>query len=55
MDWQNVAALAIVAAAVVYLLWDAFKKRPAESPSCGGCGSCGKSEKANEPTVVTIK
>ena len=51
MDWQHIAALAIVASAVAYLLWDAFKKRPEGESSCGGCGSCAKSE---EPTLVTL-
>ena len=52
MDWQQIAALAIVATAVAYLLRNGFKKRPAGESSCGGCGSCGKGE---EPKITTIE
>lgn len=52
MDWQNAIALAIVAAAAVYLCWNAFGKSSAKSSSCGSCGGC---EAKNEPDVVTLK
>jgi hypothetical protein len=51
MDWQDFAALAVVAAATFYLLSGIFRKSKVSTPSCGSCGSCSK---ADEPKLVTL-
>jgi len=52
MDWQDYAALAVVAAAAVYLLSGMFRKSNAATTSCGSsCGGCGKTD---EPTLVSL-
>ncbi|MBL9084146.1 MAG: FeoB-associated Cys-rich membrane protein [Planctomycetales bacterium] len=45
VEWQNIAAIAIVALAVVYVgrgLWRLLRAMNGKSSggSCGGCGSC---------------
>lgn len=52
MNWQDFAALAVVAGAVFYLLSGMFRKSNASTPSCGSsCGGCGKTDK---PKLVTL-
>ena len=51
MDWQDFAALAVVAAAAFYLLNGMFRKSNASAPSCGSCGSCANTD---EPKLVTL-
>ena len=52
MDWQDYAALAVVAAAAYYLVRGWFRKSNAATPSCGSsCGGCGKAE---EQKLVTL-
>lgn len=42
MDWQQAAALAIVAASFVWLLRRTFLSR-GKNGACGGCGTCSHS------------
>jgi hypothetical protein len=46
MDWQQLAALAVVAVAAVWLIRTQFL-----SPRGGGCGSCGSCPSAARPGV----
>jgi hypothetical protein len=56
-DWQNVAALAIVLTAAVYLVrrvWKSVAKKRAGG--CGACGSCpGGSSSPAGKTLVQLK
>ena len=52
-DWQDIAALMIVAAALAYLVRQVLRTARAGSPTrCSGCASCPPSRPA--PPLVTI-
>ena len=51
-DWQQIAALACVAAAVLYVVWRVMKPYLRREASCGsGCSSCS----ASAPQIVTLE
>ena len=53
MDWQDYAALSLVAAAVAYLVRGLFKRRTMSAPCGTACGGCPPTN-ANEPKLVSL-
>jgi hypothetical protein len=54
MDWQQAAALAIVAAAFLWLLRRTFFSR-GQNGACGGCGTCTHAARpAASPQLVQL-
>jgi FeoB-associated Cys-rich membrane protein len=50
MDWQQAAALAIVAAAFLWLLRRTLSTR--RGGGCGSCGSCGSPARHPSPSML---
>jgi hypothetical protein len=56
LEWQNLTALFVVAAAGVYLArvaWQSVARRKAAG--CGSCGSCPSGAEANQPQLFGIE
>jgi hypothetical protein len=53
LTWQDLTALGIVVAAVLYLLVRVWRRRDSKrSPGCSGCPGCGSGE--GEKPLVTL-
>ena len=53
MGWQDYIALAVVAAAVLYLLRGLFRKSAPAAPCGSACGGC-PAPTTSEPKLVTL-
>jgi len=51
MDWQQAAALAIVAASFLWLLRRTFFAR-GKTGACGGCGTCSPAAQRPSPPLL---
>jgi hypothetical protein len=51
MDWQQAAALAIVAASFLWLLRRTFFSR-GKTGACGGCGTCSHAARPASPPML---
>jgi len=52
MDWQQVAALVIVAGTAGLLFWSRFRRRPANFHAMGHCGCPGNSFISPQSSIV---
>jgi hypothetical protein len=50
MDWQQIAALAIVALAFGWLLWSQLLRRGKQG-GCASCNACGSSPASTRPLI----
>jgi hypothetical protein len=53
-DWQNLIAIAFVAAAVVYLAIRGWRQIARKKAGCGTCSTCPANEAAVEKPLVQI-
>lgn len=50
---QDVAVVAIVLAAVAFLVWRRVRRKARPSPLCGDCPACGAAEQAKNDWSLT--